>query len=48
MEKFENKSFGTEEKPSFELSNKEKFLEFVALSICFMLLFGCFLKVIFF
>ncbi len=30
-----------------QLSDKEKFIEFIALAICFLLLFGLFLKVVF-
>ena len=31
-----------------ELRQKEKVLEVVAVAICFLLLFGCFMKVMFF
>jgi hypothetical protein len=34
--------------PPFELSQKEKVLEFLAVALCLMLLLGCFLKVMFF
>lgn len=31
-----------------ELTQKEKMLELAAVSICFLLLLGCFLKILFF
>ncbi|MCC6723214.1 MAG: hypothetical protein IT258_01800 [Saprospiraceae bacterium] len=36
------------QEPEFSLSTKEKFLEFTATAMCFLLLFASFLKVIFF
>jgi hypothetical protein len=34
--------------PEFFLTRKEKTLEFMATAMCFLLLLGCFLKVLFF
>lgn len=34
--------------PGIELYPKEKFLEIAAVAMCFFLLLGCFLKVMFF
>jgi len=34
--------------PNVELSDKESLLEILAVGMCFMLLLGCFLKVVFF
>ncbi|MCU0347764.1 MAG: hypothetical protein MUC59_12560 [Saprospiraceae bacterium] len=36
------------DEPDFQLTRKEKVLEFVATAMCFMLLFASFLKVLFF
>lgn len=36
------------QEPVIELSQKEKILEFVATTLCFLMLLGCFLKVMFF
>ena len=39
---------GMKEKKEIELSQKEKLLEIAAVGMCFMLLLGCFLKILFF
>lgn len=36
------------EKDNIELTGKEKMLELMAVGMCFCLLLGCFLKVLFF
>lgn len=44
----ENKLKKASQATEVELSRKDKLLEFVATSICFLLLLGCLLKVLFF
>jgi len=44
----ENYAKHENKEPEIVLSRKEQLLEIIANAICFMLLFGCLLKVLFF